>query len=110
MLSTAAAVVGNFYDLPKELVCLSLARAYQPHRRSRRDGARPPAKNLLERKYRGWNTVGRRGRETLTVKTIFAAPGISRRIPPIEDVTPRAACLNGSIEAISAHGAGRHYG
>src|SRR5262249_51382523 len=26
MLSTAAAVVGNFYDLPRELVCLSLAQ------------------------------------------------------------------------------------
>jgi hypothetical protein len=41
MLGTAAAVVGNFYDLPKELVCLSLARAYQPHRRSRRDLSSP---------------------------------------------------------------------
>jgi hypothetical protein len=30
MLSTPAAVVGNFYDLPKELVCRSLARRFEP--------------------------------------------------------------------------------
>ena len=30
MLSTAAAVVGNFYDLSKQLVCLSLARRFEP--------------------------------------------------------------------------------